>query len=488
MMQMMKDRWVWILIAAIGMGALVFPWWVVAVEIILVASLWGLAGKSKAPALSGRWWWGLALVILLSRLLVFAWSSLPFGYDTGLYRYEMWQSFQALPEYVSGLFLGLPLLSSVFQLFGASIDGLLLGMPVLFSVLVGGLLVIFVKERFGSRPALIAGLLFALSLVQWQAFEMILLKQLLALGLVMLSFLLLEKRSWWVAPVLGFLVLLQPLDALFVGGAVVIMAAIDRGYWLKLLGLGVLGMGLLFLIESGFWQDALEIFQTGLLSPGDLEVSLQEGVFLGLKQYGYQASLYFALGVGGLIWTTKKEGWGLFQGYVLLVALWVFAGLFFSQRLLIQLDLALMIFAALFLEALMGKERWVVMVILGAAALPMVGHLWRFQPLISAEELANIETFCEELPEEAFIMATDSAYAPWMRGYCLDQRVIAPGMFEWNQWSKEQWVTFWRGDRQEELLSIYEGDLWLYIGKNQPEVLLSENTFEDLGEGWWKRR
>src|SRR3989337_2235506 len=52
--------------------------------------------------------YGLFLILILSRLYPFLLSSTPFGYATGIYRYEFWQSFSALPEFVSNIFLGLP--------------------------------------------------------------------------------------------------------------------------------------------------------------------------------------------------------------------------------------------------------------------------------------------------------------------------------------------------------------------------------------------
>jgi len=90
---------------------------------------------------------------LLSRLGVFLFSSVPFGFDTGIYRYEMWQSFQSLPEYVSGLFLGLPLITNIVQLGGFSLDHLLLGGVVSAALLAIMSLALFVFQRWGKREA-----------------------------------------------------------------------------------------------------------------------------------------------------------------------------------------------------------------------------------------------------------------------------------------------------------------------------------------------
>ena len=470
------------------LGMLLFPWWLVAVELVLVVALWGLLESPKASKVSLWTWWGMMGLVLGSRLMIFAWSTMPFGYDTGLYRHELWQSFQALPEYVSGLFLGLPLLGSVFQLFGGTVDGFLLGAPVLFSVLVAAAIVVYMRQAFGDREALIAGGLFALSVVQWQAFEMILLKQILALALVMLSFWLMERRSWWSLVVLAFLALLQPLELVFVGVAVLVMGVLRRGFYLQLTVLGFASGIALLVLEPGFWLSAWDLFLTGLLSPGQLEASLQQGVFLGFDAYGYQGAFFFTLGLLGAVWQLKKRGWTLLHGYGLALLIWILIGLFFSQRLLISLDLVLLLFSATVLVALCQKERVLGVTLLLSCALPMGGLISHFEPLIEVSEWQQIQETCSDLPSEAFILATDSAYASWLRGYCLDQRVIAPGMFEWNQWSKDQWISFWRGENRAELLEAYEGELWLYVGKKQPALEMESDLFEEIGEGWWKKR
>jgi len=495
------------LAGALALGFLLFPVWLVVLEIILGIALWVFIVSDEQTQRSEprflKWFFWIFLVLLVaSRAFPFFLAAAPLGYDTGIYRYELWSSFQALPGYVSQLFLGLPLLTNVPQLFGGSLDEIMTGGYVLMALLLP-LSMLMVSERmWGRRGSFLVLFLFFVSLIQWKAFTMVFYKQLLALALSFYSLWLFEKRSWLVLVVIPFIALLQPLDAFLVGvsyGLYGIWSSFssvqERRYFFKLLLAGIVFMGGLLLLDQDFWRRAWDIFSQGILYPDLLEDSLRSGVFLSLSDYGYQTAFFFVFGMTGVVldWKQRKR-WPLLTWYFLVIFGWIAFGLFFYERLLVHLDAVLILFAGFAFSSFayaFARDRWGKVLLTGVVFglfLPIILVLNRFQPSVSASELERIEQFCKTLPAGAYVAATDSFYGPWLRGYCLDQRVFGPGLFVDNRWSYPEWQAFWTGDRKKiaELLSRYESEVYFYRGEQQFQMEFDEEVFEWVEGGWWR--
>ena len=443
----------------------------------------------------------LALFILLTHAYPFWLSSAPLGFDTGIYRYEILHAIQSLPQLSSGLFPGLPLLTDVFSVFGVGGDTLMREVYLLSFLVLAALLCLVATRHWGRKAGILALLLFAVSLAQWQLFEMLLYKQVVAMSFVFLSLWLLERRSTTAVFPLLFLGLLQPLDLFLLGLSVLFFnlfslrqPSAQRRYFLTLFVSGLMIGTFLLFLEPQLWSKAWELFSQGILSPSELEYSAQAGIFLELSDYGYQAALVFLVGVLGAVKDARDRGFSLLHSYALIIALWISFGMFFHNRLLIQMDLVLILFGAFFLSQL--AEHWwrdrlgkaILSLTLFALALPFFYRLSHFSPSVPADELQVISSFCSALPPETQVMATDGTYGPWLRGYCPHQQVIAPDLFEYDRWSTEQWLQFWSGDPEvmRTLLQKYSGELYLYVGRRQTPVELPRQSFEDLGAGWYR--
>lgn len=488
---------------ALASGFLFFDWWLVLVEIVLGVVVWSFVSEKKLKNFKVKGWflWVVLLGLLLTRLYPFFFSGTPFGYDTGIYRQEFWSAIQAAPDYLSNLFLGLPLISDVGLLFGNSLDFLVSYGYVLVYLLFPLSLFVYVDRKWGRKEAVIALFLFTVSLVQWKAYTMILYKQVLALALVFFSFSLLDRKSFLVIPVLAFTALLQPLDALLVGLSVLVYGLLAfvtlkelRKYFGYLLATAAVAVGVMLLLDNSFWLGAFEIFSRALVDPSGVESSLRQGVFLSLSDFGYQAAFLFVFGVLGFIYEAKEKKFNALSVYFLLMLLWVALRMFFFQRLLIQFDVVLIVYASLAFVRLyrsFAKDetgRMLFAVILVGVLAPFAVALYDFEPAVDDEELQGIVEFCEGLEPGVTVAATDSYYAPWLWGYCLDQRVFGPGVFD-NSWSRRDWKSFWTQDKKKvpELLSQYEGELYFYVGENQPQLEPEGELFSRVGEGWYKR-
>jgi hypothetical protein len=444
----------------------------------------------------------MAVLLLFSRTFPFLLSEVPFGYDTGIYRFEFWSSFQALPEYASQLFLGLPLISNVFQLFGVGVDGLMGWFYAVVSLLLPASLFLMARRLWGSWAAVMVLFLFLISLIQWKAYTMVLFKQELALALSFFSIFLLDKRSWLVLLVLPFVALLQPLDAFLVAVSFFIFGlfsifqpSFERKYYLSLLLVGAISGVALLALDPLFWQQSWDLFSQGIVSPDSLEDSLQQGIFLSLSDFGYQSALFFVFGMLGFVldWKRRKN-LSLLSVYFCVIFVWIAFGLFFYQRLLIHLDAVLLLFSAFalvhFARAVMVDRwgKWLIVLVFLVMMVPLFFTFKRFQPLIEFSELKKIERFCEQLPKGAYVAATDSFYGPWLRGYCLDQKVFGPGLFPDNRWSRSEWQSFWDRDLEviPSLLERYDSEVYFYRGEQQFQLEFDAELFEWVEGGWWR--
>ncbi|MDZ4217384.1 MAG: hypothetical protein U1C97_03670, partial [Candidatus Gracilibacteria bacterium] len=191
---------------AFSSGFLIFPFWLVLLEVVLGVGIWSFIRTHSRPSkvdFSSPWFfWGIFSVLVGSRFFIFFLSETPLGYDTGIYRYELWASFQALPEYVSQLFLGFPLLTNVLQLFGVPLDTVLGWFYGGLAHLLPLSMVLVAERMWGRKVGFFVIFLFLVSLIQWKAYTMLLFKQELSLALSFFAIFLLWKRSWLVLLVL----------------------------------------------------------------------------------------------------------------------------------------------------------------------------------------------------------------------------------------------------------------------------------------------
>lgn len=489
-------------------GSFLFEWWLLLLQGLLCLSLWPFLFSKKpsgdAEAVEKNWVFFLLLFLFFlgARLWPFLLAEHPLGYDTGIYRFEIWSSLQALPEYVSGLFLGLPLVTDVAFLFGWSLDQILYGGYLIVNLLFFVSLWMFVEKWGGKKKALWALFFLVISVVQWKAFSMLLYKQVFAMALVMMSFWLLMRRSYLVIPVLLYLALLQPLDAFLIALSLLLFLPwawkkkLPEARYFSCLALaGLFSLLLFFLLDAGFWADAWQLFR-GSFVDGALETHQQEGIFLSLADYGVQAAFVFVLGVLGWVMSLRKEGFTLFHQYSLLLLIWVSMRFFFFERLLIQLDMVLMVFAAFSMDRFMShfvqdrSSRWISVLMLVTLSIPLLVLFSSYKPFISVPVQTEITELCDSLDADVTIGVGESASTPIVRGLCLDQIVFGPGLYA-NRWDFEDWQIFWeKGTNAEiqDILNEYARPLYFFSTKKQLQKRFVPELFERVGEGWYRVR
>lgn len=310
-----------------------------------------------------------------------------------------------------------------------------------------------------------------------------------------------ERKSWLAGLLWLFLVLIQPLDAFLIALVLMMLLVLKWGdlqlrrYLLRFFSIGIVFGIALLLVQPDLWMVAGDIFLKAFSSLDQLESSAQTGIFLDLISYGYASGLIVALGLLGWVMSWRKEGINIWNLLVLILMVWVTLSLFFWQRLLVVFEVPMILFAAQVLDELWvrlwrrGMYASLMMFILAAVLVPFVFELSAFSPEVDVDELASITSFCAELGEGDFVMATDGVYGPWLRGFCPEQIVMSPGQFESDPWTLDQWKLFWtQQDQQAALVHMIPHSFFAYVGLHQFPVELDPRLFEKLGKGWWGLR
>lgn len=478
--------------------------------------LWFFGGEEKKELKLSRWLTIVPLIIILAvRIIPFAFSEVPLGYDTGIYKKTI-ENFAGalpnLPQFPEGAWgrgesWGLYLNTNLLSLIGLSGNQILYGYYILLNLLLGLSIYVLVKRFFNQNAAILAVFIFALSLTQFETYWMMYYKNIAALFLMLIAFYLLAWKSWLVIPIAGFLGGLQQPTFLIFGLAMAAHfvfnpirwrtpsngASKEKKYHL------ISGVGILAVAFSLYIHNPQAIFQ--FISP-DLQELVKTfgpgagaGTFIDFNFYRQIITFYLPFAVLGLIYLIKKMQFNYLFFYFIFNFAIVYFGLIFHNRFIIHLDIIVIILAGIsasyilarFLPTRAGKAA-ICVLLLGAVYILGTVVLNK-KTLISQEELAEIRSLAAIAKEDEYVMATDSYYSPWIYGYS-ERKTIAPGLFEYNKWNKEKWAAFWFSpdlELRHFLLDEYEKPIYLFVGDRQHKMDFSDDPrFEKISKRIWK--
>jgi asparagine N-glycosylation enzyme membrane subunit Stt3 len=436
------------------------------------------------------------LFALCIRFLPYIHSQAPLGYDAGIYKYtiELYaNNLPQIPETTLPLWVremtpqGLPVLADTLHTVAGTNATQLL--HYLFPIL-GAFLVfpVFILTRsfFGERTGLIASVLYAVSYTQFTTFTFLYFKQVLGLIFLLFALYALEKKRYVLLALMfaalgifhrpeflllaliliPYLIIKRDWRVLYSAAGT---AALIAPFWLLRLDIN---LGML----QGAFTTAVTNIQTGVAAGG--------GTFPGLDSYQQMALAYLPFALIGAIYLITKKSWNsLFFYFVINLAIVIFQFLFFN-RYIISLDVAMVILAALGINVILlhrqrnSKKVWsavnivVIIMIIVASGVPTVIQANSVEPLINDEQLHTIEWLAQNTEPDAYILA--STYdAPWVLGWS-NRRVIAPGLFHWNEHNKQEWFDFFETDDLREVkqfLNRYRGTIYIYYSRNEGNYL-----------------
>lgn len=379
----------------------------------------------------------------------------PFGYDAGTYLYQF-KLFPFMPEWMKlGLSPGLFWLSWPLIKLGIPPESLLIPIQIGAEVFLFGCLYWAVKKLMDKKTALLAVFLLTISAVQFRTFWYFYVKNVLALGLMILALYFLSQKKLIKTLVFSLLVAIFHLPTFLMLFLIILMSNI------KIAALVILLAGLAYLTN---FQQAIKPFLLPLLtiSKGN------SGSFYSLTISWLLTLLYLPLTIYGLrLFKKNKANLRPFFAGAIVTLVWVIMRLFFYNRFFITLNIFLIFWAAIGLKQLMEKYKqhldlWQFYLAIGIIFI--IAFIFKTsQPLISKQLFEEIKEFKAET--NANLLTTDKADPAWLLGW-TNYPVIA-----WNYggedkyWSDEEWNQFFNTDVWEkaDLLNKLPQPVYVFI-------------------------
>jgi hypothetical protein len=452
------------------------------------------AMEKKLPAISYIVIAALFFALCI-RLLPLTHSSIPLGYDPGFYKYTIELYYHNLPhipeaglaEWIKQMYpQGLFLLSDALYITGGitAIDNISYLFPLLGALVVLPLFVL-TRSMFGLRAGVIAAILYAISYTQYSAFTMLYFKNVLGIMFLLLAIYALEKKKD------GLMALMFAALGIFHRPEFLIFALILVPYFIlyrrRGIILAVLGTAVLI---APFWIPRWEAYW-GVVAGG-----VGGGTLFGFDTYFITSLAYLPFAAIGVVYLVVNRRLNSILFYFVITCVIVVFQLFFFNRFIIMLDIAVVILAAVGIDhsLLQKKGTWkiagvtVVLLVLVASGLPTITEANNVRPRIDEEQLRALTWIKENAEGNAYVLATSSD-APWVLGWS-ERRVIAPGLFEWYIQSKEEWFSFFESTDPEvakEFLDVYDSPVYIYYSRNRGNYLGLEkfegNYFQVVYDG-----
>lgn len=447
-------------------------------SIVLGVFGWTLIDSRKSVSIPSWLLWVAVSFALLTRIIPYIHNAVPLGYDPGWHKFPFEHPFtDSWPKAVFPLPF-LLLMSGITHLTSAWFA--LVPLFVLFSA-VTALVVYFVTKKFFDKStALIAALLFAVSISQFETFWYNYYKNVLGIIILLIALLFVtdNKRLNWKLILVGGLVMGIHQPAFFIFGLTYFFYTMkDIAAWRSVefrnaVLNGILIIAVAFLIN---FDRVYEIIIQQFIWTVSSFVDSSGGSFFDASTYLLYTVPFIPFAITGFYHSWRKNLPLAIAGAVC-TAVVVFS-LFFHNRMIIYLDIFVIIYAAVGLIVLMQNKpflgRTVLVLFIVLSGVLLFIHASQAKPLISTAELQDIESLNTRLEPNATIMSTDKYYSTWLKGYS-GRNVIAPGLFDDQRMNYTDWVAFWTDVNRQRYIDQYSLPLYIHVGQKQPQYNFSD--------------
>ncbi len=434
----------------------------------------------------------LAIIfIILFRTIPYINNSIPLGYDAGIYKYAIESGLKNMDNW---LITG-PTMEPLFLYMMEPVKLLFSSQFILTYLLIGfcillGLAIYFVtKEFFNKQTAIIALMIYSVSLIQFFTFTYMYYRNIIGLSLALFSIYFLKKSEKnknfiWMFIILGGLLGAVHRPTFYIFGLsylfyVLISPYKNKKYNIKQLGKNI-GYGLLIVAIAGlFYLGKFIPAITDMFEPviqGFLQTGESPGTFINFFTYQFSVLAYLPLAILGFFALFRKKQFNMIFFWTLVTAMIVYFQFFFFNRFIIHLDIGLIILSSIgFSTIIQNKKKFgiiLLIIMLFSAGFVILNEARNTTPLINENELQTIQ-YIQNTENNSFVMATSSIYSPWLLGYS-NRKTIAPGLFDYNKQNQEEWIVFWTTDdinQIKQFMDAYEKPLYIFIGEKQNDNL-----------------
>lgn len=433
----------------------------------------------------------------LLNFLVYRFGDTAFGYDTGLYRRYMLDHANAMGETAAPAF-GFTRVTTPLLRIGVPIDIIAYGFYTALCLGIVALVYHYLAQIRDPWSGAIGSVLFATSLTWLDFVGWYYYRNLVALFLILLTFILLHRRSSaYIVPLIAIGVI-HPISLLPIGFTLMVEVIINRRNRAWLVATGSACVFTIFFIQ---YRELLQYapIVTNSLGRAPNLTSMPEltGQFISPAAFLLYAIPHFIFGLIGL-WRNRQALSHVFVLSVVAILL-IAAQIILYRRLLVVIDLCLAIGAALFLRHWYETFPWpkIRAVLASTYIILLVARSTMFvhgaSPLVSLDEVVAMQSI-RLGSSTSSLMALTPATTPWLAGFTPYQ-IIAPGMLDNNRWNETVWQEFWTttsSDRRAELLSGYtSSSMAIFIGSNDHDIaatLLTDPRIRQRSSYLWDYR
>ena len=429
--------------------------------------------------------WCIAFSAIVWRYCMFSWFDVPLGYDPWLYRaislvYTHWfDNISVIWSFIRPKWLhheplwwiGSALLSKLWVALDTQLWLWRYIVSVLSLVVTAYWTKYITKNSIIARWVLVIG---SLSVIQWEAWNMMYFKQIIAQMLwLWLLFFYKEKKYYTIAIILFIMLWLHRHTSLFFS-LVVISDMIYQYYKTRKIDKNLvisilwgIGLGMMWYIPMFSKLILQYLYKVAQSTDG----SWPQWVFFTVSEY-ISFSIPWILGALSYIIMMRKKEKTLLYRWVMIGLIWIATGFINANRQEILTDPLLIIATCIVLREYRLQYKKIII----ALALWCLIRQWSYfvwyttetKPLISSWLFHDISQIKTLVPSGATIMIEDSAYTPWIMWY-TERNWISPGLSDANVRNLEQRNTRRSTSSVDKRCNLIQNDYkkylsgWLYF-------------------------
>jgi len=440
----------------------------------------------------------LGIVILTRMILFIHYGEAPLGYDTGIYLKHFEDAFlEVKSSGVIKTIYPVSFITDILYFFGWRTSYLLSVFYILLNIFTGLGIYVVSREYFDRRAAFFSFFIFSISFSQFLFFWWFYWRMMFAILFTLVSFYLIEKKSWLLVPVAGFMGAVHPLSLLPFGLAMILKFIFSKDRKFLLFS----GIGIVIVTFSVSFREIIGYFPYFINGHGFIQgypdYLAQEltGQFVDFNIYRSFVLIYLPFAILGAVKFFKDRRFSYLFFYFCINFSIIYLNFIFHNRYIILFDLVAIILAGPVFSDFINKlseNRFgkiiSTILILGSIASALFFVL-KTEPLVKAEELKEIKSLSLKTEKNAYVMATSSYYSPWIYGYS-GRKTIAPGLFEYDKWDLDKWRNFWFNSNlnlRYSLLNEYEKPLYIFTGEKSGQMdFSSDKAFSKISDKIWK--
>lgn len=431
----------------------------------------------------------LGIVCAIYKIAPYFSSTIPLGYDPGVYRgiytaythLSPWFQFADVPAWIRHEPLW-GIISILVSKWWISIDIFLTFWLGFFSI-AGWMLVFLVTKKYSKQTAIIAMILFRISIIQYHVFELSYFKQVIAIDLLLILLYLRDNKKYrYTIPFLTALILLHRSTTMYLWATSFVYLILHYSTTKKI----DTSLIIVWLISGWIW---LSLY--GTLFPRLILIFFQplittigwtgeQGDFFSVREFIWFTMFLLIPTIYAVYIKMKHKEYDMIVSLFIVWIVRVSCGLLNAKRMQPFLDLSMILMVAYALFHIFKQKKWrlssIVYIVL---SLQMLYYFWYVSennlPLISKWELTSITTLQNIIPPNWIIIWTDSYFSPWIAGYA-ERDWITPGLSDLNTMVYEQWNARWQGNGKEKctIFQVYKKlDRPLYM--RQSKLFRKEN-------------